>query len=266
MQTPIAQALALVVFGNKFLANRNIADFWPKATVFGFCERVRFFSGAEVLAAENPTAWFANLARKRVSGLQLRYGARGRGDKSTVGFVGGGGHWLIEEIEAAEKCFFWEGFWSVHDQHAPNRKIWQVSYQRVGEGVPTTPQRVPTISSIRDRLEKILDEIAAFARDARADYFAKSFERGLEALASDEPLKSCFHSEFDTDGDLSLPAKQVLAAVFHGWVFGGMGSWNDGEIGDDPVRYGALSNELYVALTEGTLAVANSTCASLRPR
>src|SRR5262245_39553309 len=42
LQTPIAQAAALTIYGNDVLHGYLRDDFWPASTVFRFCKRVRF--------------------------------------------------------------------------------------------------------------------------------------------------------------------------------------------------------------------------------
>ena len=271
MQTSITQTLALVVFGNKFLAGRSVEGFWPNATVFEFCRDVKFLDRQGQALAPNPQVWFERLKPKKARalkwlgkaenadtvGLQLRYGSTGKDDRSTVGFVGGGGHWLIEQVTRSGKCRLWEGHWELGDRNAPDQKIWDVSYRCTGDGKPSPVQPTTLIPSIRDQLDKVLREIAVFAQEAGANQFASSFERAYLALSSNDPLREPYHIEF-RDGDLTLPAMQLLGAIFHGWVFGGMGSWNDNPVGDN-ARNAALSNRLFDTLVRAIVAVANST-------
>src|SRR5262245_35612307 len=68
VQGPIAQAAALVVFGNDVLRGHQRENFWPDATVFKFCKAVRFvaLSGERAKLRESPFAkdpmqWIARL-------------------------------------------------------------------------------------------------------------------------------------------------------------------------------------------------------------
>jgi hypothetical protein len=56
-------------------------------------------------------------------------------------------------------------------------------------------------------------------------------------------------------GAISPEARALLEACRQGWVFGGMGSWND--TGDGGPDYDLVSEQLYRALTEGVCAAAN---------
>jgi hypothetical protein len=274
VQTSIAQVLALVVFGNRFFAGRCTEGFWPNGTVSTFYRNVRFLNRQGQTIAANPQAWFETLKARqtprqrwfggstdaRSSGLQLRYGGVGEDARMTVGFVGGGGRWLIEDIVEYARCSLWEGHWTLGDRNAPDRKIWEVSYNCLGEGKPSPAQSGALIPSIRKRMDTVLREIETFAREAGAIQFANCFKDAYLALASTDPLEGLYHSEFREDAGLTLPAKQLLGAIFRGWVFGGMGSWNDGPTGDN-ARHELLSAQLFDVLTQGTVAVANSTFA-----
>jgi hypothetical protein len=60
---PIAQAVALTIFGNQILRGGELDDFWPSLTVFNFCKAVSFLdmSGTRprlhVALAPTPAAW-----------------------------------------------------------------------------------------------------------------------------------------------------------------------------------------------------------------
>lgn len=67
-----------------------------------------------------------------------------------------------------------------------------------------------------------------------------------------------YHSGLTLQGQLSSTAEQLLAASQLGWVFGGMGSWNDVAPQADE-EYGRLSEKLFRLLNRTYVDVANTT-------
>ena len=98
-------------------------------------------------------------------------------------------------------------------------------------------------------------EIEVYARREKYDNFADIFRDAIEGLDNDGSDRSSVwpdarYTDFDTR------QLQVLAAMSHASVFGGMGSWNDLGGGED---YDRVSQALYEALNDCTVALANST-------
>ena len=120
MQGDINNALMLTAAGNRFLAGRYIAGFWPDAQTFTFlkaCEfRVPDDSEEGALRAADPMAWFASL-RPWAKGLRLHHMTRpleanqmpGIAPRMLVAFVGGGPRWMIEAA-GATTSELWQGF------------------------------------------------------------------------------------------------------------------------------------------------------------
>ena len=58
---------------------------------------------------------------------------------------------------------------------------------------------------------------------------------------------------------LSIEAEQLISACFTGWVFGGMGSWNDMAFGREmEEEYHRVSDLLYTAICNAIVAAVNS--------
>ena len=58
---------------------------------------------------------------------------------------------------------------------------------------------------------------------------------------------------------MTLPVMQLFSAASEGYVFGGMGSWNDYWYNDKAIeaRHNQLSRELYSVINDCYLAIAN---------
>jgi hypothetical protein len=140
LQGPIAQAVALAIFGNDILRGYSRENFWPASTVFKFCKAVRFvaLSGAatrptESLFAEDPMQWITRLRQEGTTRLHIHAFAHddpGINDRMSVGFVGGGGRWLIE-TQQARVSDLWQARWQVENKDDPDKKIWDVAYYRI---------------------------------------------------------------------------------------------------------------------------------------
>jgi hypothetical protein len=268
LQTPIAQAAALTIFANDLLHGRPRADFWPASTVFTFCKRVRFltFHGdpkapSEALFADSPVQWGSKLRDAGTVGLRLHHFSSNSPqitDRESVGFVGGGGRWLIETLHANQSDL-WEARWLVGNREDPERKIWDVAYCRVGHDRAQLPFSSEILSALRNDLELVLSNIEAFATRKNLESFAKAFRAAKNVLFSAEPLSQTYHSDLAPTPDVPIEAKQLLAAAQLAWVFGGMGSWNDmGFEGQDQQAYVQISERLFSLLNQVICGAVNS--------
>jgi hypothetical protein len=268
LQTTIAQAAALAIFGNDILRGGSRSDFWPRSTVFTFCKRVRFltFHGdprapSEELFADSPVEWVSKLRDLGTMGLRIHHFASNNPqitDRMSVGFVGGGGRWFIETLHAMLSDF-WEARWLVGNREDPDRKIWDVAYGRVDQDRAHLPYSSESLSTLKNDLEVVLSKIDAFATRKGLEFFSKSFRDARNVLNSDEPLSKTYCPDLAPTSDISLEAKQLLGAAQVAWVFGGMGSWNDiGFEGHDQEEYTQVSNELFSLLNQVICASVNS--------
>lgn len=271
MQGTIAQIVALTAFGNAFLADvpgAYRADFYPTNSTFVFCKEVKFVDlkrdgdkWRESPYADNPDTFFRRLKSEGYKGFRLSYGPSGEKaapDRMLVGFVGGGGRWLLEAI-GPRGSDIWEARWAVGNQNDPDRKIWHVTYGRLASGVRTENSQQSQLEQLKVRLSTNLVSIADFSRRQKLDGFTRRFEAGLAQIGADEPLKSVYHSDIAPKGLLPKSAYQLLFAAQAAWVFGGMGSWNDlGFQGQDQETYDKLSEELYQLLNAAIVQATNT--------
>jgi len=205
MQGSIAQAVALTIYGNAALSiDLNPAGFYPSNSTFKYCESVAFSdnprggSKSELsLYASDPVAWIKNLRSEGVSALRINYGpSKGRNftERTTVGFVGGGGRWTIEEIRRA-KSFCSVGTWRVNDRKRADRRNRKVNYYRTAASRFRFGHRPSDLEVHKEKLGRSLQRILEFARNRKLNEFAKSFESGLFRLAAQDPYEGPFHSD-----------------------------------------------------------------------
>ena len=275
MQGSIAQAAALVIFGNDILRGHRRDNFWPDATVFKFCKAVRFvaLSGeaskrTESPFADDPMQWIARLKDEGTTSLYLHDVPRNDArisDRMSVGFVGGGGRWVIETRQA-QASDLWESGWQVKDKDDPDRKIWDVTYYRTAHGGAHIPLQPRSLTTLREELSIVLPKIEAFAARQKLEGFAHAFRNAAGALSSAEPFAGTYHSDLATTPTMPLEAKQLLGVVLAAWVFGGMGSWNDlGFDGSDQQEYTELSDDLFMLLNQAIAVAVNTTSSDARP-
>jgi hypothetical protein len=150
----------------------------------------------------------------------------------------------------------WSIGWEVGDRHAPGSRIWSLAASS-GPGDGFRAQQVG-VAEARDRLRGALDEIRAFSEQTEevndwASWFARS-----ENLLDDPAPAAPYHRDL-LPPDASLERRQLAAAVVQGWVFGGMGSWNDGGCADPAAQleYERVGTNLYTTLLVALAAAAN---------
>lgn len=272
MNGHVYHQLMLTCAGNTALRGGDVSGFWPGADAFRFDKACEFrtppLSGDPndefPLVAADPMRWLAGLKAYAV-GLRLHHAPRVRGenqqldvaDRMLAGMVGGGERWLVEVV-GAERCEFWEGFERVGDQHDPQRKIWLWTQIRVGacsREEAEDDDTALTLDQAVARLQAVLVEIEAYARQEKYDNFADIFREAHDALASDG---SSVRQDWPDARYAGFDGRQlsILSALSHASVFGGMGSWNDLGGGE---TYDRVSQALYEALNDCAVALANST-------
>lgn len=271
MQGTVAQIIALTVHGNSILQKGSAfdnAEFERQNSTFKFCESVDFmkrdpgiWASKECLFAATPNEWFDRLRSEGVRGLRMSYGPSGAkrvADRVLVGFIGGGGKWLIES-RGPSSSDFWKARWQLGNRDRKDKKIWRVSYLRVLTKKHPTQAPPEDLEPLRLELRQCLEEIAQFSRSQNLEWFTKAFESGISRLESSDPLAETYHPDIAPPGFLSLAANQLLGAAQAAWVFGGMGSWNDqGFEGRAQARYEQLSEHLYRLLNKAIVAASNS--------
>jgi hypothetical protein len=213
------------------------------------------------LYATDPHHWFECLRREGVHALRMNYGpSHGNkiADRMLVGFVGGGGKWLIETC-GPKHSDSWEPRWLVGNKNSVDKKIWRVTYIRLATGKPSYQDESESLERLKDEMRENLREIAQFSRSQDLDWFTKAFESGLSRLESRTPFEGLYHTDIAPVDFLPLSAEQLLGSAEAAWVFGGMGSWNDqGFEGQTQERYEQLSESLYKLLNRVIVAATNS--------
>jgi hypothetical protein len=150
----------------------------------------------------------------------------------------------------------WVIGWEVGDQHAPDSRIWTLAAS-AGSGEGFVAPGV-SVAEGRQTLASALGRIKTFAE--RYDELSswESWFSKAAALLDDPAPAAPYHRDL-LPLDATLDRRQLSAAVVQGWVFGGMGSWNDSGLADPTAQteYERVSANLYSALLAGLSAAAN---------
>lgn len=270
MNGPIAQIVALTCFGNAFLADRPMNQFFPTNSTCQFCEKVNFVTldkslfgkQKETLVASTPDAWFTYIKKRGATGIRLSRSTQdkpGISERMSAGFVGGGGTWTMEVLFPCKQSEFWIAKWDVGDQKAQDKKIWRVTYGRVAKG-NTTPNMPINLQQVTKELADSLKDIRAFSDKHKLDGFTKCFDEALDTVSSDGKNRHGYHQDLAPSGFLSAESALLLDASQKSWVFGGMGSWNDmGFEGEDQKIYERVSERLFQTVNQAIEQAASST-------
>jgi len=271
MNGEILQLIAIASGANAALSGRWNASGFDEHQAFTYCQSVRFVElkrsmgkkkPIEDEVAASPEGWFGLLNKQGARCVFLNYGSskdQQAPDYQLVAFVGGGGTWTLGVSDGSSKVTYWVARWLSRRSH-PEGKPWEVTYGKVAESRSAPSVPLPDQTDLRKRFTSTLKDIRRLAQEIEADNFEQFFDRGLRALDSADPMDHFPGDALARPMDYSLESRQLFAAAWASWVFGGMGSWNDLWIQDEQLsrRYDALSARLYDAICQSIILTVNS--------
>ena len=262
MNGELAQAICLAGYGSAWLAGPPDAEppsLESASDNFRFVAHLRFEMelGSE---QDSVAAWLRDLRGRGIDRLFLVAGEPGRAaigeapvdERYLVAFAGAGS-WFVLATGAENEG--WRASWEVGDLHAPDQRIWNVTYRGKVLSADAEPPR-PPLSEAGHTLREALRAAAdlAASRPEIAEWVG-IFEGALNTAAPPDRLDLLPRDAYGSE------AQQLAAMAAAAWVFGGMGSWNDFSFPDDKefqARYDAVSEDLYRAVLDGLVAATNS--------
>ena len=263
MDGTLSQLVTLTSAANGVIAGRTGADsIYPSNADFKFCNSVRFIDirkpllgkPQEIERHKDPYEWLRSLKPGHATRAWLTYQSGNLAmppDHQLAGFAGGGGTWQLH-VASPDRTEIWLPRWEVTRRDDPDTRIWSVTYSCVARvpGKPSFPE--PRLDLITSRLAASLNATHEFASVHDLAFWAGLFQRAADCLDPSLPVVFPDYIQFVFLDSYPETAQRLLAAAYTGWVFGGMGSWND--LGFEPDaendRYNRLSAELYSAVTD----------------
>ena len=272
MNGHLLQIVALGINGNALRSGFAINGFWPNGGAFIFDHETSFYVAERrghkekwVRTSADPISWLTlNAAKYRIH-------SRSRldpnvSDHRTSGFTNGGPRWMIEAVHE-QTSSLWEGVMEVSHPNAVDKKIWTTRYYRIELDQPVLPTGTMDLKGERDRLHRALDDILSFSQRQKLG-FSERFAKALSELNSTVPSVFSWSKGILPAGfEMSLAARQIFACAQHGYVFGGMGSWDDVYWSESEIEagieaeYGQVSAQLFTCLNDAVAAATNSTFA-----
>ena len=165
------------------------------------------------------------------------------------------GTWALLATAATARSV-WTIDWHARDPNGPPTKGWALTARIASQ--PPLPTPGIGVGDARDRLRESLSAVRNFAQSTDdlaqwTAWFAKA-----EALLNDPDPTAPYHRDL-LPTDAALPRRQLAAAVVQGWVFGGMGSWNDAQLIDPTAQreYHRVGASLYASLLAALAAATN---------
>jgi len=257
MNGELAQLAALAAHGNAHLAGETVAELFPGNSTFRYVNGVRFRHEND--ETTDCLSWWGRLrdgAVTRLGLVRVRPKRRFPGilEHEAVAFAGGLSAGILT-YSGVDSRDLWRPHWEVTEPNHPDRSIWAIDYAATPPAGVTLQELPGDLGAARSRMATALERIRAFAATQELESWTPWFDQALALLASPAPVPPT-HPDILPPVGYSLMARQVLSAAARGWVFGGMGSWNDADLPD--TAYQSVTEEYFEAVMNGIVAAVNS--------
>jgi len=264
--------ICLATYANEFLNGPKGAkpkELCPKNSAFDFVYFIRFLDmkgrtarSRSVTISKGTAGWFKYLRRKGVEHLRIAIVNWNDSrpylpDRVSVAFASCGNWVLVSEGPEGSKV--WVPEWESYEPKSKrDHQIWAIDMKGFKSGIVPLKNKGPTISQAKDALEEALKHISSYDKRRRWGWSKGWFSKALAILRSDRPNLSIL-KDIVPKGWGSKEARRLLVAADRSWVFGGMCSWNDVNMGKGRSKrdYVRVSNALYKAMTDAIVTAAN---------
>ena len=220
MNGELLQMMQLVVTANHYLktgefidcvsyAHVGSLDFIVERRLFGFWKSKKTLNSVK--------EWTQWLRSNQVREIFLLLGWRD-GDRIRSAFANGVDQW---EIVCCFKDYVM--MWETWIQFNENQQNWKYIYQ--ANHIEVANSESPPMENNLTVLIGALKEIELLAEKLELVAFARCFSNAWRILEG-ESIAPTY--EVDWHGLLDQERKSIFEALTWAWVFGGMGSWNDG--------------------------------------
>lgn len=260
MNTGLAQLVALTAHGNVALRSPGHRSELEHSNLFRFVGELSFGfeEQAQPMDPISPDSWFASLRERNIQQLYLirlppePESSLRSYDRSAFA---NGEQAAIAAVDTSGQMELWVPQWIAVD--ADGKHQWALRYRGFRGGVWSEELMGGRISDMTAALAAVLTEIASFAATNGLERWAENFERAATLL---QPSAAEYNLDMLPEAAYPPAARRLLSAAMSGWVFGGMGSWNDtGPDNPDAYpRYEELTQRLYDTIMDALVASANA--------
>ena len=163
--------------------------------------------------------------------------------------------WAIA-VTFPDRVRYWWPDWQAIHPRPTSGPVWTVSYRELPLADPGVVW--PSLPAAQERLKSALETIDGFDQFEQAGHWSSTFFQPALKLLDPANEANAFPVLPENLG-LSPNRERLLRGAMRGWVFGGMGSWDDNgpsspEVAD---RWEAATQSLYTAASFALVAAVN---------
>lgn len=260
MNTGLAQLVALTAHGNVALSAPGHRSGLEASNLFRHVGQLSFglTEAQEPSDPVTPAAWFATLRARGIRRLYLiRLPSEPDASLSTYdrSAFANGEQAAIAAVDPQGRMELWVPQWTSVEPDGQH--TWVLRYRGFAGGTWADALLAKGVGDVTNALRSTLRAIAAFAAGNGLERWVENFTGADDLL---DPGAAEFNDDMLPRAGYRADARRLLTAAMAGWVFGGMGSWNDTgpENSDQYPRYEQLTQQLYDTIMDALLASANA--------
>jgi len=271
MDGELAQAIALVAYGNVYLNQRPpgpAPELWNANSTFRYVGSVRFpytgLEGKEIEDSNRTSDWLEKLRSRGAKRLWLEVSPDliGLPEYVAATFANTGKRTITVDFQ--NSCDTWVQRWSrgsfdkswtvsYHGTRSQKLKVQHVDLETASKGL------IADIKKARGFTVAALNraDVSQQTRDYFGNY-VKDLDEALRLADSPDPSISYYPDMLPLN--YGLAAKQTSAAAAKAWLFGGMGAWTDLPANVEGIQkeFDRLAGDFYNSVIRALVTAANS--------
>lgn len=202
--------------------------------------------------AKDPNSWFSYLVKEKAKQLHLAYQPLMTDkpkDEKIFSSTKARNQWQII-VEKDNTYDIW-----LLKSVAENGEV--IHYYYLAKEIPKRKLKLTSVETAKLFLKEILSDLVKFTSTKELANWKAVFENAILCLNT-ENISQLISDDHFPENTYGLEAKQIITAVDHAWVFGGMGSWSDVVNVNDYDLYQRLTANLYDTLCKSIASAINS--------
>lgn len=256
MKESLAQLIAMVGFGNRFLLKNKLPwRFFKKNEAFKHTQKINF-KDSDGQDFDSLKKWFVHLKKQNCQRLSLIFYTSSEDDFKQAYYVGGGGIWkILAHFEDQTEVY--EANWKPLKKSEQGQPLsWQVNYQSVA--VKKEQLQSQDLQQIQMHMLKVLSDLQKFLVDRRKVLSSRWCMYALRVLVQRASLDKKEITTFLPQDIYKESALKIMTAIASAWLFSGPLVWDTVKFkGEDQTRYENLLKKLYDVYVQGIQAAVN---------